>query len=278
MKFKIYNEFGALNSVPVFAALEQGIKNLGHSVVNRDPDVEVIWSVLWHGRMKSNKMIYDRARHQKKPIMIIEVGNLIRGVTWRLSLDHINGLGRFGNNENLDISRPSKLGINLKPPKQNRQPAILIACQHEHSLQWEGQPCMSEWARLKIQEIRKYTDRPIVVRPHPRSPFHLSMAGITIQQPTKLPNTYDDYNFNTDYHCVVNHNSGPPIHAAINGIPVITDESSLAYPVSDLIENIENPQLGQRDLWLLKLAHTEWTVDEIATGAPLERLINLLTC
>ena len=87
-----------------------------------------------------------------------------------------------------------------------------------------------------------------------------------------LPNTYDSFDFDYNYHCVINYNSGPTVQAAINGVPVICDQSGLAYPVSDRLENIENIQLPNREEWFLKLCHTEWTVDEISQGIPLSRI------
>jgi hypothetical protein len=71
---------------------------------------------------------------------------------------------------------------------------------------------------------------------------------------------------------VINHNSGPAVQAAINGTPTICDPSSLAFPMSEKWENLENPQLPNREDWFLKLCHTEWTVDEIAQGIPINRL------
>jgi hypothetical protein len=272
MRFKIHKDNGALNSPPIFAALEQGIKNTGFSVVDSGQDVDVIWSVLWQGRMQRNQLIYNQCRAKGKPVMIIEVGNLVRGSTWRISLDHIHGLGIFGNSENLDKSRPTVLGLNLKPLNQKRNNKVLIACQHERSLQWEGQPSMAEWAKRKVAEIRKFTEKDIVIRPHPRSSFALNMTGVQVEQPKKIPNSYDSFDIDYNYHCVINHNSGPAVQAAINGIPVICDSSSLAFPVSEQIENINNPTLRDRDEWFLKLCHTEWTVDEISKGLPIQRL------
>lgn len=273
MRFKIHKENGALNSPPIFAALEQGIKNNGFSIVDHDQDVDVIWSVLWHGRMQQNKTIYDQCRQQNRPIMIIEVGNLSRGTSWRVSLDHIHRLGKFGNTDSLDSDRAKKLNVNLKPFQQFRNNKILIACQHEKSLQWEGMPSMAEWVDSKVQQIRQFTDRSIVVRPHPRSPFHMSVSNVSIEIPRKLPNTYDGFNIDYKYHCVINYNSGPAVQSAISGTPVICDQSSLAFPVSDQIENIDSIVLKDRGDWFLKLCHTEWTVPEINEGIPIRRLI-----
>lgn len=273
MKFKLYRQYGALNSQPIFDAFERGVKHLGHEITDNNEDVSVIWSVLWQGRMKGNQQVYQLSKKINRPVVIIEVGNLKRGETWRISSDHVNGLGYFANQENLDPNRCKKIGIPLNDIRTNRNDNILLACQHEHSLQWEGMPRMAVWASNTVKEIRNYSQRPIVIRPHPRSSFHVTIPGTTVEIPRKLPNTYDNFNINYNYHCVVNYNSGPAIQSAINGIPVICNASSLAYPVSSTMDQIENIALPDRTDWFLKLCHTEWFADEIAQGIPLSRLL-----
>lgn len=276
MRFKLYREYGALNSQPIFNAVEQGLKLLGHQIVDKNEDVPVIWSVLWYGRMKPNKFVYEKARSENRPVMIIEVGNLFRNKTWRISLNHVNGDGVFGNRENLDNDRPKKLQINLKNINQNRKPGVLIAGQHFHSLQWQGMPALAQWATDTINKIRQFTDRPIIIRPHPRCPFSLSMKNIQIKPAIKIPNSYDDFDIDYNFHCVINYNAGPAVRAAIEGTPIICHTTSLAHPVSDILENIEKIQLPEREQWFLELCHTEWTVDELKTGLPFRRLDNFL--
>lgn len=273
MRFRLYREHGALNSVPIFNAFEQGLRSLGHESVTDNEDIVVIWSVLWSGRMVANYEIYNKCLSANKPVIIIEVGNLFRNRTWRVSLGHVNSLGFFGHNENLDSDRPKKLGISLKPLQLKRRPEILIAAQHQQSQQWQGQPPMSEWAAALVREIRKYSNRKIILRPHPRSRFNLIHSEIKIELPKPILGSYDDFNIDYNYHCVINHSSGPAVQAAINGVPVICDSSSLAGVLSEKMENIENPLLPDRDEWFLKLCHTEWTVEEIAQGIPLQRLL-----
>ena len=272
MRFKLYREYGALNSKPVFDAFEQGLKSLGHESVRDNEDVAVIWSVLWSGRMKNNRQVYQHFKKLGKPVVIIEVGNLRRGVTWRISIDHINNLGIFGNNTELDVSRPGKLGVALKPIPENHRGEILIACQHQESLQWEGMPTMREWCEKIISQIKQHTSRRIIVRPHPRSPFSFNMPNIIIERPQRIVNTYDDFDIFYNYHCVINHNSGPAVQAAIQGTPILCDETSLAAPLSIKWENLENPYLPDREEWFIKLCHTEWTVEEIQQGLPIKRL------
>jgi hypothetical protein len=276
MKFKLYREYGALNSPQIFDAFEHGIISLGHSIVTEDEDVVVIWSVLWSGRMKGNYQVYQRCVQQKIPVIILEVGNLKRGTTWRVGIGHVNNHAIFGNTCDLDVNRIDKLQLKLAPVLHTRSDSILIAAQHYQSLQWEGNPTMQEWCRRTVLNIQEITDRKIVIRPHPRNLFLLSMKGTTLVPPTKIINSYDDFNISYNFHCVVNYNSGPAIQAAIHGVPIVCDSSSLAYPVSDTLENIDNPILPDRGEWFLRLCHTEWTIEEIAQGIPQSRLLSHL--
>lgn len=94
----------------------------------------------------------------------------------------------------------------------------------------------------------------------------------------KLLNTYDDFDmsFNNIW-ATVNWSSNPGIHSVINGVPIFTGPSSLAWPVSNTgTETIENPTMPDRQQWLNDYAHTEYTVDEIKQGVPLTYLTSLL--
>lgn len=273
MRVKIYTQFGALNSKPVFDALKQGLQRTGHTLVDSGEDLAIIWSVLWLGRMAGNQKIYNWCKKSNIPVMIVEVGNLLRGTSWRLSLNNINGLGEFSNKEDLDPMRIRKIGIFLKPENHERKDSILIACQHQKSLQWEGLPATQQWVQHTVAEIRKYTDKKIIVRPHPRNLFNLTIPGVYMQIPGKIKNSYDDFDIDYNHHCVINYNSGPAVQAAIQGTPVICHKSSLAYPISDEITNIDNPVLKDRSKWFLELCHTEWFLNEIASGEPLVRLL-----
>lgn len=273
MKFKLYQEYGALNSKPAFDAFAKGVINSGHQIVNENEDVSVIWSVLWKGRMKSNEFVYQQAKKTGKKICIIEVGNLKRGTTWRISFDNINKDGFFGDTSDLDLERPKKLGIELNSEQLNRKKEILICTQLPESLQWKNMPSIDQWVDNTIKDIRQYTDRKIVVRYHPRHILRKTSPNFQIEIPKKIPNTYDDFDIDYNFHVVVNYNSGPAVQAAIFGTPVVCHTSSLAYPVSIPLSSIENPHLPDRQDWFLRLSHTEWTLDEIAYGAPISRLL-----
>jgi hypothetical protein len=135
---------------------------------------------------------------------------------------------------------------------------------------------MENWVAETISKIRAHTDRPIVVRPHPRSPIALP-PGVTTEKPRPLPNTYDSFDMHFDCHAVVNYNSGIGIQAAIAGCRPVVDSTSLATPVSVSIADIEQPYNVDRHQWLVEICHTEYTLTEIKQGLWLRRIEPALT-
>jgi hypothetical protein len=250
------------------------LRRAGHATVENgeDCDAAIIWSVLWSGRMANNRAIYEKYRAQNKPVIIADVGALCRGKTWKIALNHINRLGYYGHTENLDMDRPGKLGIGLGT-NSNKNPAILIAGQHRHSLQLDNQH-HEDWIMDTVDDIRRVSDRPIVIRMHPRSPLMIGTLNdtITIERPTKIEGTYDSFDIHFDYHAVVNYCSGPGIQAAIAGTRPIVSPYSLAAPVSVFLKDIDKPYTVDRTQWLVEICHTEYTVDEIKEGMWINRL------
>jgi len=268
----------AQNSGPVIQAVLASLRSAGHTVEQNsmDADAVIIWSVLWAGRMAANQAVWSHYRSLGRPVIVIDVGSLYRGETWKVALNSVTTTGYYGHTENLDWDRPRKLGISLAI-NVTRNPRIVIAAQHARSLQVVGLVSMEGWVIQQVERLRTVTDRPIVVRPHPRS--SLDWAGlvhlpldVVIEQPVKVANTYDSYNLAFDCHAIINHNSGPGIQAALAGTRPIVDRSSLAHPVGIKIENIEKPYAIDRDQWLVEICHTEYTVQEIQQGLWLKRL------
>jgi hypothetical protein len=268
----------AQNSGPALQAVLTSLRSEGHTVElnSLDADAVIIWSVLWSGRMAANQAVWSHYRSLGRPVIIIDVGALYRGETWKIALNSVTANGYYGHQENLDWDRPRKLGISLAI-NVSRNPRIVIAAQHARSLQVVGLCSMEGWVVQQVEQLRKVTDRPIMVRPHPRSA--LDWAGlvhlprdVVIEQPQKIANTYDSYNLAFDCHAIVNYNSGPGIQAALAGTRPIVDKTSLAHPVSIDLSNIEQPYDMDRDQWLVEICHTEYTVTEIEQGLWIRRL------
>jgi hypothetical protein len=276
MKFSLFVDFGALNSKPVFEAFDEGAKRLGHTVVynSYDADVAVIWSVLFNGRMKQNQDVYTRFRKENKPVIVLEVGAINRGTTWKVGINgiDINSFPLINNNR----ERAELLKLKSHPWNTNGK-YILICGQNDKSLQWKNMPSVSNWMISVIDTLQQNSDREIIIRPHPRCPlpaiehYYKKVYRAT---PTKIVGTYDNFDLNFEnIYATVNWSSNPGILSALNGIPTFTGPLSLAAPVSmtDLasIENLSLVSEEKKQQWTNDLAYTEWTVEEIKHGKPL---------
>jgi hypothetical protein len=283
-----YPEQCAKNSTPVMDAFLNSCRTAGITPVENgfDCDAVVIWSILWNGRMVKNKRTYEQYHSLGKPVVVIDVGALEREVTWKIAVNNITSEGYYGHTKNLDWDRPSKLGVSLETNTLNDR--ILIAAQHNKSLQWEGMPTLEDWTLQTISKVKKYTDRSIVVRYHPRClpfvPHHRfkmfaqqhNLQNVTQEIPRIMHGSYDMFDINYNFHTVLNYCSGPGINAVIAGANVSVDKKSLASPMSIKLTEIENPPKKDRDKWLVQISHTEYTVDEIEQGLWLTRLKNAL--
>ena len=281
MKFNLWRQYGALNSGPVFDAFHTGARALGHTCIdNGDDGIDVIWSVLWNGRMARNRAIWEKNVLQSKPTIVLEVGGIKRGTTWKVGLNGINRDAYFGNSSNSNSNRAEQLGLKLKPWRTDGK-YILICGQHDKSLQWQNMPTMSNWVIETIDTVKKYTDRPIIFRPHPRCTLPYiehEYNNVTRQDPKHISGTYDDFDigFNNIY-CTISWSSNPGIHSVIDGVPAFVGPSSLAYDVANKdLSMIEEPVLFERQQWLNNYAHTEWTLEEISQGIPLKHLTSKL--
>lgn len=276
MRISYWPDCVALNgNIPYNALLESLSKDYNLEKESMDSDAAVIWSVLWHGRMLKNKSVWDHYTKQNKPVIVIEVGGIKRGTTWKVGLNGINRDGYFGDINN-DNTRAKVLELELKPWRTNGE-YILIAGQHDKSLQWQNQPSLSKWFLQTYDTIRKHTDRPIIFRPHPRCRLEHIERGLKYvyrQEPKKINDTYDDFDMDFDnVFCTINWSSNPGVHSVINGVPAFVGPSSLAYDVAGHDLNlIEYPQTPDRTQWVNDYAWTEYTVEEIARGLPLNRL------
>ncbi len=280
MKFNLRRKYGALNSSPVFDAFHTGANALGHDVVVDSNDgIDVIWSVLFNGRMAGNQAIWETCQREERPCIVLEVGGIKRGTTWKVALNGINRDAYFGpTGHNSD--RAKQLGLVVKPWRTEGK-YILICGQHDKSLQWQGMPRMSNWFLDTYDQIRKVTDRPILFRPHPRCRLEHIERGlrhVERQEPHQIKGTYDDFDMGFDnVWATVSWSSNPAIHSVIEGVPAFTGPSSLAFDVAlQNLQQIEDPLYCDRTQWLNDYAHTEYTIEEISQGIALKHLTSKL--
>lgn len=178
---------------------------------------------------------------------------------------------------NIDPNRWQQIsadtGIDLEPVK-NKGKHILICAQRNQG--WSmGSVRLESWLINTCQSIRKYTDRPIVIRLHPKD-NETNRNANSIQQmlrnikDVRLSTNRDS--FDADLKkcwAVVNHNSSSIVGPLIKGYSAfITDPttSQCAEVAHVGFEKIESPQEFDRQKWLERISMFHWKFSELEDG------------
>ena len=166
--------------------------------------------------------------------------------------------------------------LQLQPWRQSGN-HILLCLQRDGGWSMAGWDVV-DWAIKNIVEIRKYSNRPIRIRPHPGDKRAVKYCDrilklcqgrrlTQIELSQSAASLMQDF---VDCWAVVNHNSSPGVAAAIEGIPVfLTDpERSQARDVATLsLNRMENPFMPDREAWAQRISQFHWSHDELRSGA-----------
>ncbi len=251
-----------------------------------DTDVAVIQGFVHHNSKNTRhlmlrKAVYDNQINRGKRCLIVD-SNLF------LYKDKTNAKGylRYSYDgifpttgeycyDSPDPTRWEKLskdlGIALKPWNFNNGKNILICCQRDGGWSMDGEGVVT-WLMKTISELRKYTDRPVVIRFHPgdkRVAGHIKqIAGYRIPKVSwSMADTIQE-DFANSY-AVINFNSSPAVASVIEGLPTFqldAGRSQAKGVVHTSLAEIERPQEFARETWLQKLAQCHWTLEELKTG------------
>ena len=174
------------------------------------------------------------------------------------------------------ITLSKDIGLSLKDYRTNGN-HILLCLQRNGGWSMGGYDVV-DWTAQIIKELRKYTDREIVIRAHPGdkgSKNYLSPTNLIkkIGMLKKVRLSREGADLMDDLkNCwaVVNYNSSPTVGAAIEGYPVfVTDpERSQCKDIANLdLSKIETPNLPDRQQWIERLSMFHWNFNEISNGA-----------
>lgn len=170
------------------------------------------------------------------------------------------------------ISR--NLNLSLKDYRTNG--AHILICLQRNGGWSMGKTNVQNWLALTIAIIQRYSDRPIIIRPHPgdrsskvliqpNNPLCKIKFSKKIQLSTNA-NLIDDLR---NCWAAVNYNSSPSVGAAIEGIPIFvcnpTKSQSREIANADLSQ-IENPVLFERQQWIERLSMFHWNFNEVRSG------------
>ena len=157
--------------------------------------------------------------------------------------------------------RFEKFGMQIKAP--NFKGKYILVCPSSPSInEYLGQP---NWTQETVEQIKRYTDRPIKVREKPRGrgTSGPSEAIVSLSEDLK------------DAWACVTSCSISAIEAVCMGKSVFCDEKSFAKAMGNLhLADIEEPFYADPEPWLYSLAYQQFTPEEFENGRAVEILMD----
>lgn len=170
------------------------------------------------------------------------------------------------------ISKDKNIAID---EKKDLGSTILIMLQRNGGWSMNGTEVVN-WTLETINNIRQYSDRPILIRAHPGDKQAINYLKI-LNKKAKLLNKVKISKLNssleedlTNTWCVVNHNSSAIVGPVIKGYSAfITDPiRSQCHDVADTdFSKIETPSEFDREKWLQRISMFHWKFSELEDGS-----------
>lgn len=166
-----------------------------------------------------------------------------------------NNLQNVGPIVERDSNRLKKIGFTYKEFSPGSK--ILICPPSEKVMNLWNQPSPEEWTKNTIEELKKYTDRPIEVRLKPARSERVSTKTI-------------DAALADDVHCLITYNSIAATEALLNGKPAIAlgpnAASALCNKSLSEVENLNIPTKDEIYAFVKHLSYCQFTEDELRSG------------
>ena len=265
----------------VAAVGDIAVAHKGMSVL--DCDIELIQGFVHDDgkqlpHLKLRKLAIDQQKKNNKRSLVVD-SNLFLYVNkknplhyLRYSFDGVFPTTGFYFDQDVDPARWNKISrdLNLKlKPWRTSGNHILLCLQRNGGWSMGGISSI-DWMNNTINDIRKYSNRPIVVRAHPGDKKIKSILRIghkNVSLSTK-ENLVDDL---SGAWATVVYNSSPSVASIIEGVPAfLTDDipqHSQSFDVANTdISNIENPTILDRQAWIEKLSMCHWNFNELKSG------------
>ena len=289
---------GLRNSIKTTCGIDIGIKRSGdtftfaddiNSKVVKNADCFLQTNLLKPKFFESEKhKAYEYIINTNKPFLVSESPSFRKYPEYtRLGWYSYKWTdGVFGNENSSDdrwIQFKKETRITIKDwnsPGDN----ILIMGQKEGdsslSKLYENYKSFYDWVSEIITEIRKYSDRKIIIRPHPRNLRH----GLSMAKKLEKDNVFVSENVSEvtgiqggdgldldlqSAYCIITYNSLSAVEAVCEGIPTFAlDNGSMIWPIAHKdISTIEklNYNIDIRQ-WCNDIAYTQWTRTENRKG------------
>lgn len=241
----------------LYPAME-GAKKQGYSVnIASKPKDKVIACWGW----RNGEML--RARGYE--VLVFERGYIGNRHHWTsIGWNGLNGRADFCLPDNIDPSRFNS-HFSMKPWKSEGE-YIVIMGQIQGDMSLGRQDMTPIYERL-AENLELMYDKPVYFRPHPHA--HGTRMNFT---PKICKISGDLQSVLDNCHLCVTYNSNSAVDAVLYGVPSVSlDEGSMAFEVTSHYEC--DRITPDRAEWAARLAHTQWSPEEVESGVFWERML-----
>ena len=236
------------------------------SIVDNSVEIEPVSNSMFWGFVNNNMALVKKLEARKQPFWFTDTPYFGRFDNNNLKPD--NHYWRICKNSihvryipGCKKDRFEKFNIKLKAPDLAGD--YILVCPSSAGI--NGYLERPNWTRETVEQIKRYTDRPIKVRDKPRG------QGTSGPSVAKVPIEEDLKNA---WACVTSC-SISAIESVCNGKPVFCDEKSFATHIGNTnLSDIENPMFVSPEDWLYSLAYQQFTPEEISNGLAVEILMD----
>ena len=218
---------------------------------NTDTDIALVIRGLGGGSQKAIKHCWETGR----TFYAIDTGYMgnLKNKKWhRVSK---NGLQNTGPLISRDSKRLDRIGYEWVPFTTGKK--IMICPPSDKVMNLWGQPDPKTWTEQVIEELKKYTDRPIEVRMKPTRSERVSNKSIEAA-------------LAEDVHCLITYNSIAATEALLNGKPAIALGPNAAQSLCNTslseVENLNILDKATMHRFACHLSYCQFIEDEMRDG------------
>jgi hypothetical protein len=278
------------NQETIFDYIEPSLKELGHTTIKKldcsDYDVAFVFGSYCKTKpMRDRNLAIHNCLSKTSKVLSLDIGvfhtysnRSTKEFTIRFGQGSSTGQGNFflksQTNDRLNLIKERynfDTTTNIDPTEANKMP-ILVAMQVT-GFTFDGGTDVMKWTRNLLQDIRKITNRKVIVKTHPRQ----NLKQVQDKVVRGIPNVeiYHAYNNRTEFAdivkqagCMITHSSSASFSSYIEGVPVICLSDRCInhqnyFRGLGKVNKLEDFRWDNREEILSSWVHTSWAFEEI---------------
>lgn len=254
---------------------QRGLQSLGHEIIGQSPcsfrpeqGLRGLDGVVVTSLAGTRREVVRHYAAQGVTVCLIDLPHLARGCSqWRISPPDLQFLPEFEGE--VPAHRLDQLGLNTEKPRTRKKAQTVVVVGQRGGDPTHGMSSTEfrAWATAAIETVHRLCDSKVIWRPHPKDVYEIDTADEFSDPRTQtLSEAFENA------WLVVAYNSTAGLDALIAGIPVVTEGPSVYNEITHTFR--EFSKIGpvdekERERVLRKIAHTQWSDDEIDSGEAL---------